>query len=188
MWRHARLLRRAVLTVSLLTLSGLHQQQERPSAGWRAARLLPLSLGAAYAAGSVAYTVTTHSAFSLLYSLVMSVLILYNLSVMAYLLRHRTEVHTLLRHVARLETVTAVWRRRGDYDFLKWQCFLLVGIQVLAAAIWTTTFFLLGKFEHPHYLVPVLVPPALHCPAGFWAGGGAAGAHQQLPVRLLGAV
>ncbi|KAF0310153.1 Two pore calcium channel protein 1 [Amphibalanus amphitrite] len=168
MWSHARLLRRAVLVVSLLTLTSLHVQQERPAAGWRAARLLPLSLGLAFCAAGLALTLTADSLFSLLYNVGMSGVFLYCLCVLVYLLGHRRRLHVLLDRVAELDEATARCRRRGDYRFVQWQCLLLVSIQVLAAGIWGAVFFIKGEFEHPHYLVPVFVPPLLRGPAGYW--------------------
>ena len=168
MWHHARLLRRAVLLVSLLTLSGLHQQQDRPAAGWRAARLLLLSLSVAHAAGSVTFTVTSDSEFSVLYNLVMNGMILYGAFLMVYLLHHRRRLHAVLRRVAELEEVTAFCRRHGDYSFLRRQTSLVAGVHVLATSIWAVVFFMQERFEHPHYLVPAVLPPFLRGPVGYW--------------------
>ena len=168
MWHHARLLRRAVLLVSLLTLSGLHQQQDHPSISWRAARLLTLSVSLAHAAANLAHTATSDGAFTLLYNLVINVLILYNFFVMLHVLRHRRQMHAVLRGVAELEGLTASYRQHGDYSFVQRQTFLLVGIQVLAIVIWIVSFFIQERFEHPFYLLPALVPRFLHGPVGYW--------------------
>ena len=168
MWSHARLLRRAVLLVSLLTLSGLHVQQQRPAAGWRAVRLLPLSVGAAHVSGILAFTLTTRSLLSSLYSIMMLVLVLFSLLLMVHLLRRRRELHVLLERVAELDEATAHCRRPGDYRFIQWQSLVLPGVQLLASAIWVGDFLSGGEFEHPHYVVPALVPPALRGPRGYW--------------------
>ncbi|KAF0293224.1 hypothetical protein FJT64_008882 [Amphibalanus amphitrite] len=129
---------------------------------------MSLSFGAAYTVGSLAFTLTTRSLFSFLYNVVMLALILYNAFVMVHLLRHRHQLHVLLNWVAELDEATARCRHRDDYRFVQWQCLLLVGIQVLAVAIWLAAFFVMSKFEHPNYLVPVLVPPILRGPTGYW--------------------
>ena len=168
MGQHARLLRGALLIVSLLTLSGLHVQQDQRPSGWRAGTLLPLALGLIFTISSVGYTVTANSALAVLSSLPTNVFSAFSLLVLVHLLRHRRRLHMLLMRLTRLEKLTSLNRRSGDYTFVKVQFAVLGIIKVCAFVNWIVTFFARGEFSHPNYLNSILVPVFLRSPVRYW--------------------
>ena len=158
MWDHARLLRRVLLLSSMLTLSGLHEPHQQ-SAGWRAARLVPLTLCLGSVAASTAHSLLTADRSQLLtFSLLMLVSAYHTLLLLLHLLRHRRRLHGLLRHVAELETATALCRRPGDAATARRQTALLLGTCGLSLAVWSVGFFSRGQLAHPRYIIPWLVP------------------------------
>ncbi|KAF0291758.1 hypothetical protein FJT64_010146 [Amphibalanus amphitrite] len=169
MWPPSRLLSRLLLVGSLLTLSGLHEPQERASAVWRAARLLPLTvlllLGVT---GNLAHALSRDSVPALMYSLAVLSGVLHSLLMLLWLLRHRRRLHGLLRRAAALEEVTGGHRRPGALTALRCRVGGVVGLTVTVAVVSTASFFDSGSLHHPRYLLPLVVPAALQTPTGYW--------------------
>ncbi|KAF0307162.1 hypothetical protein FJT64_021444 [Amphibalanus amphitrite] len=166
---HARLLRRAVLVVSLLTLTGLHVQQERPAAGWRVVRLLPLTMCLISAVANTINTVSVaDSAPAVLYSLTMGLFTYHTLLLLVHLLRRRRHLHDLLRRAAALEEATAAQSRPGDHTALRLQTVTTCGLLISASTLGTASFLSQESLSHPKYPIPVAVPPALQAPPGYW--------------------
>ena len=169
MWHHARLLRVTLLLSSLLSLSGLHQQQARPSAGWRVVRLLPLTLLAANCGANLTYLFTTKSAWLVMEGLSAGMVMYLALLQLLHLLRHRSRLHALLRQLAALEEATAACRQPGDHSAIQWLSGSFVVIIVGSFITWITKF-LHGEVGYPNYVVPAVVPEALRGPPWYWVG------------------
>ena len=166
MWSHARLLRRLLLLVSVLTLSGVHDQ---PADGWRAARLLPLSLCLVFAVAHVGHLVrVSGDGYKLMYSLTLGATYAQGSLCMLFLLRYRRRIHALLQDVAALDGATAICSRPGDYKNVLRQSVLFSSIQTSALLCWTIGFFVTADLVHPNYFADWQAPVALQ---GFpWYG------------------
>ena len=164
MWDHARLLRRVLLLVSVLTLSGLHVQQDQPPDGWRAVRLLPLTLSfLSVAANTVqmANNVYIGNAYKLMYSIVINTVVFNGTLMLVFGLYHRRRIHALLRDVAALDEATAVCRRPGDYRSVLLKTVLLCAIPVCSFSCWVFGFFAVAELKHPNYLSEWYIPEKL---------------------------
>ena len=169
MWHHARLLRRVLLISSVLTLSGLHVPSDRSPPGWRAVRLVPVSLGLVASVANMAATFTASDAYTIVSSVMFNMSTLLPVLTLVYLQRRRARLHGLLRRLAALEETTALCHRPGDHTQCQRCAGVLAALSAAAGLLWTAAFFAGGQFRHPHYLSPVLVPAALRGPAWYWA-------------------
>ena len=165
MWHHARLLRCALLLTSLVTLSGLHVQQDELPTSWSAVRLLPISLFGSSVAAIISYLVSvSDNGKALLYSLTSSSTIFYSVLMFLKLLCHRRQLHRLLRDVGRLEETTALCRRPRDHVFIQRRSAVLAGFSVFALSCWLIGFFVSQDLKHPKYPLDWRVPVMLQSP------------------------
>ena len=166
-WHHGRLLRRALLICSLLTLSGLHVPGDTLPAGWRVVRPMPLTLGLAGALSNAAAIVTAANTSAIFNGLLYGLSFWYSILVMVHLQYHRRHFQELLRRVEELEEATSVCRRAGDHTVIKWNNIVIIFSSALTSVVWSTSF-VTGKWEHPHYMFPILVPEAMQGQDWFW--------------------
>ena len=160
---HSRLLRRALLLCSLLTLSGLHESGQQ-SVPWRVCRLLSPALCLTSAIASTARSLLAAGGAELLLSLLLTVVACHALLVQTLLLRRRRRVHVLLRRLEALEAATAPCQSPGDSASIRRQSALLGALLVSDTAVWLVSFFASGELAPPRYLIPWAVPAALSGP------------------------
>ena len=81
----------------------------------------------------------------------------------------------LIISLLRLESALAVLERRAARPSSSWQSRLHVRLALfwlLAATslvLWFCFLLVPGRFYHPHYMVAMFVPEALHMPPRYWA-------------------
>ncbi|KAF0290933.1 hypothetical protein FJT64_010882 [Amphibalanus amphitrite] len=165
MWSQVRVLRRALLLTSLLTVSGLHMSGRRPAVGWRAGRLLTLALAAVVSGCALANTVTACPASMMMYCLTMGALLYHSLAVLVHLLFHRRRLHGLLRRAELLLKATALCQQPTDFRPFHLQTALLTVATVLPTVLWWTRYLyfdeVLQPTVHTQPLLPALLPSAL---------------------------
>ena len=174
MWSHVRLLRRALLLVSVPTLSGLHLSQQRLPAVWRAARLLPITLSVALSGAGAARIVSASPATLVMFYLTLGALTFHGLVVLLHLLRRRCRLHELLRRAAGLLDATEISREVDDIRVFAWQTGLLAAATGVPVLFWWVRFLWFDQLSQlqfggpPEPLLPVLAPTALSYPP--WNG------------------
>ena len=166
MWHHARLLRRVLLLVSVMTLSGVHVQRGQLPGSWRAARLVPTTLCSISAiAKAVHIAKVTSNGYQLMYSLTIDATYVQGFLSIIFLVWYRRRLHGVLRHVTALNEATATCRRPGDNKNVLRQSVFLFSTMTCALINWTIAFFIMAELEHPHYFSNWQPPVALqHSP------------------------
>ena len=167
MWCHARLVRGALLLSSLLALSGLHQRQARLSVGWRIAALLPPTLLAANGAAGLVYIARADSAWQVLNSLSVGVIIFLVLLLLLHLHRRRRHLHFLLSRIDELEEVTHACRQPGDHRSVQVLSALTIILNIAGIVVWVVSFLRI-ELKHPNYLMKVWVPNSFQGPPWYW--------------------
>ena len=160
MWDHARLLRFALLVVSVLSLSGLHSQRGSLSL------LVTVGICLPCAVATVAFLVTTGTAWEFMFSLTMFFTVLHALFLLVYLLRYRREMLRLVSRVAELEQTTSTWRKKDDYHVFQRNAGLVCGFVVITTGVWLFVSFS-KKLEHPNYILPARLPEIMLTPSWY---------------------
>lgn len=158
MWSHARLLRTVLLVSSVLTLNGLHLSAPELPCSWQLARLLPLTALLLPLLANTAYAVTASSPREVFSGLAAGLGLHQALLVLLVLWLQRQRLVKLLTHAAELERDSADCRRRGDHSYMQRQAAMLVMLAVCSLGLTVVKFVVSGKFYHPLYLLPMVVP------------------------------
>ena len=169
MWHHARLLRRVLLLVSVVTLSGLHVHDKQQTFSWRAARLLSLTLCFVSAASNIAYIVAViDDAFNLMYSIVLDTAVFHGSVMQLYILYNRHRIYGLLQSAVELDKTTGDFYRAGDYTQVLCKTAYLCCISVCYGSCWFIGFLVGGELKPPRFLAGWYVPPPLQGSSWYW--------------------
>ena len=158
MWDHASLLRRALLLTSLLTLSGLHAQQDQQSACWRPALLLTLVPCLLGTASTTVFIFTAQTAWESIYGLAMAFTLYHALFLLGYFLYNRRRMLGLLRRAEELEHITSTCRQCRDHSVFRGKAALICVVTVSAMITWMAVVFSEVKLAHPNYILPAKLP------------------------------
>ena len=168
MWDHVRLLRGTLLLMSLLTLSGLHAQQDQPAGCWAAVWLLPLLHSLVFTVGCVAAAVDAGSSLEAIFDTVVSLSLLNAILMMLYFLRYGGRLRAVFHRLTALEKSSAAFRRPGELTTAWAKFAVIVGLSVAATTLSMAQFFSNSPLCHPYYPNPLLVPAALQTPGWYW--------------------
>ena len=162
MWPHARVLRTALLAVSVLTLSGVHLHHERIPDRWRVGRLVSLALSFICLLGNTGFIINSMgNGYELMYSLAMNLVNPQGILMLLLLTCHRRRLHKLLERVTALDQVTVRCRREGEYKQVLAQVTFLSAIPLVCFTFWTVSFFIFAEMKHPNYIITWYIPSEL---------------------------
>ena len=160
MLTHAQFLRRLLLVCSILTLTGVHEPGDRLPVVWRISWLLALSGTSLTLLGTLAAArLSADGAQEVLFYLVLSLPFLLSQVLLIWLCGRRRALHRLLRLQATMERGQIP--RRRDNLILPCQSALITVLILSVGVVSLTTLALGGRFQHPHYPLPMYVPVAL---------------------------
>ena len=97
MLTHGRVLRRVLLTCSVLTLTGVHKPEDHLPVGWRVSQLLPISALSLMSLGTLALVwQSLGNIHQVLFYLTLSLSWMFNLLMLIWWCVHRKALHRLL--------------------------------------------------------------------------------------------
>ncbi|KAF0292518.1 hypothetical protein FJT64_009506 [Amphibalanus amphitrite] len=165
-WDHSCLLSRALLLISVLTLSGLHREWDQQPSCWSLGLLLTASVSVACAVSTSAFIVTVSTVWEFLYSLTMFFTQLHAMLVLAYLIYRRRQLLDLVRRIADLDRATSAWRRPNDHCELQRKAALLCAVTFTPMFVWLGVT-LTKELTHPNYILSARLPDAMLTPAWY---------------------